>query len=241
MITAYDDIIAHIKKKTFQNKVLLSFSGGKDAWGTWIATREHFEIIPFYYYVVPGLEIIDEYLAECEKRLGRIRQYPHPMLYDMLNGCCFQPPSRVRALERMELPTFTKDTLHRCVEEDCGLPEFSTYAALGLRAADSIMRGSYFKNHGPINDKRKVFSPIFDWNKARLLEELRRNDVKLSREYAFFGRTMDGPVLLYTWGLKKYAPRDYARVLEFFPLLESEVWRYERVLAQRGNHVAEPL
>lgn len=235
MITAFDDIIAHVQQKTFENKVLLSFSGGKDAWGTLVAIKDHFEIIPFYYYIVPGLDIIDEYLARCEKRLGRIRRYPHPMLYNMLNSCTSQSPARIWAIEHMALPTFDKDYLHRCVENDAGLPEFSAYTALGLRAADSIMRGSYFKNHGAVSEKRKVFSPIWDWNKARLLDELKRHDVKLSREYALFGRTMDGPVLLYSWGLKKYAPRDYARLLEWFPMLEAEVWRYERYLAKGGS------
>lgn len=235
MIDTFDDLIAHVQKKTYENNVLLSFSGGKDAWGTWIAIREHFEITPFYYYIVPGLEFIDEYLAKCEQRLGcHIRQYPHPMLYDMLTSCTSQAPQRIWALEHMGLPRFDKDFLHRCVEQDAGFPEKSCYVALGLRAADSIMRGSYFKNFGPVDDKRKVFSPIWNWKKDRLLDALKRENIKLSREYAWFGRTFDGPVLLYSWGLKKYAPRDYARLLEWFPMLEGEVWRYERHLEQGG-------
>lgn len=235
MITTFDDIITHVREKTFENKVLISFSGGKDAWGTWLAINDQFdEVVPFYYYIVPGLEIIDDYLAECEKRVGRIRRYPHPMLYDMLTSCTSQSPTRVWALEHMGLPRFDKDFLHRCVERDLGYPEQSMYVALGLRAADSIMRASAFKRNGPVNDKRKVFSPIYDWNKAKLLDVLRANNVTLSKEYAFFGRTMDGPVLLYSWGLKQHAPRDYARLLEFFPMLEAEVWRYERHLRQEG-------
>ena len=235
MITTFDEMIAHVQEKTYENNVLLSFSGGKDAWGTWIAIRDHFNVTPFYYYIVPGLEIIDEYLSRCEKRVGKIRQYPHPMLYDMLTSCTAQAPQRCWTIEHLELPRFTKDDLHRCVENDCGFPEKSCYVALGLRAADSIMRGSYFKKHGPVDDKRKVLSPIWDWNKARLLEELKTDGVKLYKEYEFFGRTFDGPVLLYSWGLKKHSPRDYARLLEWFPMLEAEVWRYERHLAKGGN------
>ena len=235
MITTYEDMIAHVQEKTYQRKILLSFSGGKDAWGTWIATREHFEITPFYYYIVPHLEFIDDYLGRCEKRLGcRIRQYPHPMLYDMLTSCTFQPPQRIWALEHMGLQTFDKDMLHRCIESDVGFPNHSVYVALGLRAADSIMRSSHFKMHGPVDDKRKVFSPIFDWKKDRLLAALKKEGIKLSKEYRWFGRTFDGPVLLYSWGLKKYAPRDYARLLEWFPMIESEVWRYERHLKTNG-------
>lgn len=232
MITSFDEIISHVHKKTYKNNVLLSFSGGKDAWGTWIAIRDKVEITPFYYYIVPGLEIIDEYLAKCEKRVGKILQYPHPMTYQMLTSCTLQSPQRTWALEHMGLPRFSKDDLHRCVEADSGFPENSCYTALGLRAADSIMRSSYFKAHGPVDDKRKVFSPIFNWNKARLVEALCAEKIVLSREYELFGRTLDGPVLLYSWGLKQHAPRDYARLLEFFPMLEAEVWRYERHLSQ---------
>ena len=236
MITTYAELISHVQDRTFEKNILLSFSGGKDAWGTWIATRDHFEITPFYYYIVPHLEFIDEYLSRCEKRLGcHIRQYPHPMLYDMLTSCTMQAPQRVWAIEHMGLPRFDKDFLHRCVEGDAGFPESSCYVALGLRAADSIMRGSYFKNFGPVDDKRKTFSPIWDWKKDKLVDALKKDGIKLSKEYLWFGRTFDGPVLLYSWNLKKYAPRDYARLLEWFPMLESEVWRYERMLKNGGK------
>lgn len=240
MITTFDELAAHVQSKTFNNKALLSFSGGKDAWGTWLAIRDHFEVIPFFYYIVPGLEFVDEYLARCEKHMGcPIRQYPHPMLYTMLRTCTAQTPDRCWAIEHMGLAEFDKDDLHRFVEADTGLPHFSCYTALGLRAADSIQRGTYFKRRGPVNDERKVFSPIWDWNKARLLEALKKEGIALSPEYAWFGRSFDGPVLLYSWGLKKYAPRDYARLLEWFPMLESEVWRYERHRTQGGSAHAE--
>ena len=227
----FEEMIDHVHKETFEKNVLLSFSGGKDAWGTWIAIKNQgFNIHPFYYYIVPGLEIIDEYLHECEKIVGKIRKYPHPMLYDMLTTCTMQPPQRIWALEHMDLPRFTKDDLHRYIEMDLDLPDDSCYVALGLRAADSIMRGSYFKRHGAVNSERKVFSPIWDWNKAKLIDELKKAKIKLSREYDLFGRTMDGPVLLYSWNLKQHAPRDYQKLLEWFPMLETEIWRYERSL-----------
>lgn len=241
MITTYDDLISHVQARTHEGRhILLSFSGGKDAWGTWLATRDHFEITPFYYYMIPHLEFIDDYLARCEKRMGcRIRQYPHPMLYDMLTSCTMQAPQRIWALEHMDLPRFKMDFLNRCAEADAGFPKNSCYVALGLRAADSIMRGTYFKTHGPVDDKNKKFSPIWNWKKDRLVAALKKEGIKLSKEYEWFGRSFDGPVLLYSWNLKKYAPKDYARLLEWFPMLESEVWRYERFLENGGKKNAE--
>lgn len=236
MIDNFDDLIRHVQAKTHENHVLLSFSGGKDAWGTWLAIRDRFEIHPFYYYIVPDLEFVDEYLAHCEKVLGkRILQYPHPVTNDMLNGCTFQPPNRVWALQHLDPILYDNDPIHRCTESDSGLPEFSCYAALGLRAADSIMRSSYFKKYGPVDDKRKVFSPIWNWNKERLITELKRHGIKLSKEYVWFGRSLGCPILLYTWGLKQHAPKDYQRLLDWFPMLEAEVWRYERYLKNGGS------
>ena len=67
------EIIRYVRERTPDGHVLLSFSGGKDAWATWLGIRDHFEpekITPFYYYLVPGLEFIEEYLEYAEKVLG---------------------------------------------------------------------------------------------------------------------------------------------------------------------------
>ena len=37
------EIIQHVKERTPGGHVLLSFSGGKDAWATWLGIREHFD------------------------------------------------------------------------------------------------------------------------------------------------------------------------------------------------------
>lgn len=239
MITTHNELIAHVKKKTWKNNVLLSFSGGKDAWATWIAIRDHFEVTPFFYYIVPHLSFIDEYMAYCEKKLGcKIWQYPHPGTMEMLFSFSFQPPERSFLLfEYMGLKEpFSKEECAKSCEADSGKPVDSCYTALGLRAADSIMRATHFRTHGPVNDKTKKFSPVWDWKKPRLIEALKKDNIKLSKEYLWFGRTMDTPVLLYLWNLKKYSPEDYKKVLEFFPLLESEIWRYERFLKNGGRN-----
>ena len=231
MITDYKEIIKHVKKNTYKNNVLLSFSGGKDAWCTWITTKDHFELTPFYYYIIPGVEFIEEHLRNCEKIIGkRIRQYPHPMTYNMFYNCVFQPPGRKWIIECTDIPDFDKDVLNRSVEIDAGFPDFSCYTALGLRAADSIMRGTAFKNYGAVNVAKKTFSPAWDWKKDKLVSEIKRHNLPLSKEYKFFGRTMDGPVLLYSYQLKKHFPSEYKRLLEYFPFLESEIFRYERIL-----------
>jgi hypothetical protein len=46
-----------------------------------------------------------------------------------------------------------------------------------------------------------------------------------------FGRSFDGIDLRFVVPLKERRPADYRRVLEWFPLVEAAVWKYERSLA----------
>jgi hypothetical protein len=43
-----------------------------------------------------------------------------------------------------------------------------------------------------------------------------------------FGRSFDGLDLRFLVPLKKHRPKDYAKVLEWFPLADLEVFRWER-------------
>ena len=50
------DFVANRQKKT-----LLAFSCGKDAVAAWLAIRDKFEeVIPYYLYLVPQFEFVDE-------------------------------------------------------------------------------------------------------------------------------------------------------------------------------------
>lgn len=226
----YEQILAEVRDKAPEGKVLLSFSGGKDAWGVWLALRDHFDLQPFYYYLVPGLEFIEDYLAYAERKLGKhVLRLPNPRLADMLREYVYQPPERWPVLQAANLPKFSFDDLSRAAEDAVGWPE-GCWTALGVRAADSVRRAMLFKTHGAINDKRRYFYPIWDWKKDRLLEEITRAGIKLPVDYKLFGRTFDGVYLLYLWNIKKHFPRDYARILQWFPDADMEVWRYEQSL-----------
>ena len=56
------------------------------------------------------------------------------------------------------------------------------------------------------------------------------NDL-LPVDYHMFGRTFDGIDYRFLAPLKKNRPADYQKVLDWFPLAEMEVWRYERAQA----------
>jgi len=216
-----------VREATTHDKALLSFSLGKDSWAAWLGARDYFDFTPYYLYLVPGLEFVDEYIAYAERKLGtKIVQLPHPAFYRWINNCTYQPPERLRTIWAVGWPAFDYDDMRAAVIEDCGLPD-DVWTATGVRAADSPMRrASLIKNRG-VNANRRYFYPVWDWNKERLLAELVANDIRLPVDYKVFGRSFDGLDLRFLIKIKEHFPRDYQRILDWFPLVDMEMARYE--------------
>lgn len=208
---------------------MIAFSTGKDAIAAWLAIRDSFEAVhPYYLYLVPGLEFVEESLAYYERFFGqRIRRLPHPALHRWINTFTFQPPERLAVIEQAQLPMHTYADIRQVMIEDCGLPE-SCLVADGVRAADSPMRRIAIARHGAISRAQGRYHPIWDWKKADLVECFKKHGVKLPVDYKIFGRSFDGLDLRFLLPLKRHRPDDYRRVLEWFPLAELEVFRWER-------------
>lgn len=208
--------------------VMLSFSCGKDSIAAWLAIRGRFEkIVPFYMYLIPDLEFVEESLLYYERFFdSRISRYPSPSLYRMLNNCVFQPPERIRVVDEVGLPDFDRDDVQQVCAEDNALPA-SCFTAIGNRISDNLVRRMAYRRSGAINHTRKTFWPIFDWTNDDLRKSFRASGVKLPIDYSMFGRSFDGLNIRYLWPIKQKFPRDYARILELFPLADLEVYRYE--------------
>ena len=204
---------------------MLAFSTGKDSIAAWLAMRPHFRrIVPYYMYLVPGLQFVERSLAYYEEWFGcQIIRVPHPSLYRWLNACIFQPPERVRIIERLNLPEPEYIDIQNAMRQDYGLA--GAYVATGVRAADSPIRRMALTRHGSINHDKMQFWPVWDWNKARLIEEIESAGVKLPVEYRWFGRSFDGLDYRFLEPLKRFAPDDYERILQWFPLADVEIAR----------------
>lgn len=224
-----DEMITEIHSKS--PTVMLSFSRGKDAWGVWCAIKDKIDFVPFHYYCgPPDLEFIQESLAYAEKKMGkRIINLPAPAMYNLLSpeGCVAQPPHRVLPLLMLDLHPFTFEDVQNAAIAKAGLPD-TTFTALGVRAKDSARRALFFKTHGPISETRKKFYPIWDWDKQKLLSELKRHDVKLPIDYTLFGRSFDGLYYMYLAKIRDTFPRDYQKILDYFPFIDMEIYRYEK-------------
>lgn len=206
---------------------LLSFSCGKDSIASWLSMREKFEVHPFFMYLVPDLEFVEASLDYYERFFGqKIARYPNSNLYRMLNELVYQPPNRIKAVWRTGLPAFDRDDVAQCFRDDYKLPTDS-YVAIGNRITDNLTRRMSYKKTGAVNENRKTFWPVFDWKNDDLVSCFRHHGVRLPIDYRMFGRTFDGLGVRYLYPIKQLFPRDFEKILEWFPLADLEVWRYE--------------
>lgn len=207
--------------------VLLAFSCGKDAIASWLALRESgVEVVPYYMYYVPGLRFVEESLSRFEDTFGhRIARYPHPSLYRWLNAFVFQAPERLAIIEAAQLPAPTYEQVVDLIREDHGLDR-DTWVADGVRAADSIVRRTSIKTHGPMKPKGRKVSVVWDWQVAEVRERIAAEGIDLPPDYEWFGRSFDGMDRRFLEPLSVHAPDDFERILEWFPLADLELIRH---------------
>lgn len=209
---------------------ILAFSTGKDSIAAWLQMRKYFKrIVPYYCYCVPRLEFVEKSLAYYEDFFGtHIYRLPHRSLYRWLRGMVFQSPPHVTKVEALDLPGEEYDDamIGELVRELGRLPD-GAYVGTGVRMADSPMRRVGLMTHGCINHNQKRFYPVYDWKKADLLAAFDESGVKLPPDYKLFGRTFDGIDYRFLKPIKEHYPKDYEKILEWFPLAELEIMRRE--------------
>lgn len=229
-----EQVIAQIRSVT--PDTLLAFSCGKDSIASWLAIRDHFDtIVPFYMYLIPGnLSFIEESLQYYEDFFDtKIVRMPHDSLYRMLNGMTFQPPERLRFMQRLDLQEPNREDTAYAVAYDNDLDADEVFTAIGVRQNDSIQRRLAIQKHGAINATQRHYYPVYDWSKQRLIDEIKKAGVKLPVDYNLFGRSFDGLDLRFIYQIKKHYPLDYQKILEWFPMVEVEIYRYE--FAMKGH------
>ena len=222
-----DDLIAEYKER-YGEKTLIAFSRGKDSIAVALALRDKIDMIPFYYDDLPGMEFVEESLAYYEKHLfgRRILRMPHPAFYRHLRDGMFQTLGRAQILAASSLPRLEHSDVVKMVKEQEGI-EGDILSATGIRALDNAVRFISIRKHGAIRPTAGNWAPIWDWTKGRLFEEIERSGISLPPDYSFLPRSFDGFSYLYLIPLREHYPNDYKRLLEWFPLAEAEMLRYE--------------
>ena len=232
-----EQVVYKIRERT--DTILLSFSTGKDSIAAWLELRKpqygFKRIIPAYLYTVPGLEFVEESLRYYEDFFQtEIHRMPHECFYRFMNGLIWQPPEHCRIIELSLFPLPSLDDILSYLAQDMGFQE-RPWAATGVRAADSPIRRAAISKYGAINEKRRTFFPVWDWNKERLISEITAAGVKLPVDYRVWGRSFDGLDRRFMEPMRKHFPKDYARILEFFPLVDADIYRKEFFGGKTGN------
>src|SRR4051812_8860134 len=115
--------------------VLVSYSGGKDSLCVMdMCVRTFKRVEAFHMYLIPGLECIEQILAEAHVRWGikSIRQYPHPLLRAALLAGLYCP----NHYSRDDLPEWKLFDVY-----NIAMSESQTdLVATGAKKADSIWR-----------------------------------------------------------------------------------------------------
>ncbi len=112
------------------------------------------------------------------------------------------------------------------VKEECGVP-LDTWTATGVRVADNPLRQIAVKQAGAYNSDLRTFMTVYDWKKARVLEEITTAGVGLPVDYAVWGRSFDGLDWRFLQPLRDKFPADYEKVRALFPLVDLEFYRKE--------------
>lgn len=214
--------------------VLVAYSGGKDAMAAVVALREAgIDMVLAHLYPIPGrepgrpLQFVEDGLRRHEDELGlQIHRYPHPSFYRWIEQNTFMAPERLQINENSAIPPPTFDEMWKMIRADLDLPP-DTWVADGVRAADSIVRRASFVKHGVMKPKSHKVSPVCDWLKAEVYAAIERGGLTLPVDYEWFGRSFDGIDYRFLAPMREHAPDDYARVLEWFPLADLEIFRVE--------------
>lgn len=225
-------------RDTKGNKVLLSFSRGIDSLATWLYLRENdFEVVPYWLYHIPGLEFQLREIEYYEKFFGTsIYRLPCPQCYRWLNGGVWMPPEQLATILALDLPIYNYCVIDNLVADDAGLIKDNDFVhgkpwcAMGIRRTENLLRITLIDQGGVMGSKyRMFFYPIWDWRIADVCEIIKRYNVKISVEYPMFGQTTDIMIYARFRQIRDRFPEDWKRILEWHPLAEAELFRYEQI------------
>ncbi len=223
-----------LARQLYGDTLLLQFSCGKESIALWLWLREaapDLTIVPYWMYLVPDLGYQARALDYYESYFGcHIRRLPHPALYQMLNSTAWQPPETLAVLAALRLQEYDFADIENLLAADLGLDQ--PLIAVGIRAKDYLERLRLVNQMGVIGfGRRRFLYAIWDWSIQQVGQAILDAGIKLPVDYQMFGRTVTALNYRRLVEVKRRYPEDYQKILDWFPLIEAEVFRYERLAA----------
>lgn len=225
-----DQLVARVKEYG-GDTILLSFSMGKDSLAMWLYLRDKgFKIIPYFLHWVPGMSYVEKPLAYYEQFFGqKILRLPHPLFYNMVRTWAYQEPHVISTVMSFDMLTdYDYASIDDTIAAWHGPKDPLPFCAIGMRSADNMERRRLIQQQGSIGIKRRrYYYAIWDWNVEQVSRIIVEAKCALPPDYKHWGRTLTAYHYQYLSLMRQAFPADYAKMLQWFPLLELEFFRYE--------------
>lgn len=201
------------------DSVIVGFSGGKDSIVTLDLCFRYFKrVVPFFMYLVPGLEFQEKMLRWYENKYKtEIIRIPHFEVSEFLKYGSF-------TLYDHNVDVVGITDTYEYIRQKTGIH----WIAAGERCADSIVRNAMIKQSGSIDYKRGRFYPIAYWKKNDVMQYIKLRRLYLSPEQKKLGfsfRSLSGNELAV---IKEHYPDDYKKILRVYPFAGAAVERFEK-------------
>lgn len=196
------------------DSVLVSFSGGKDSVVTLDLCVKHFKCVEaFFMYEVQGLSFQESILRFYEDKYGLpIHRIPSFYLSKRLRYGLFRPYD-------YSVPVLSIKDIYEYMRDMTDL----YWIAGGERINESLWRRGMLKATGTIDAKRGRLYPIAEWTKKEIMAYIRQNKLKVGIDSARLGFSFGSFLGNDLEIIKKYFPQDYAKIKEWFPLVDASI------------------
>jgi len=221
--------VAELAKNQNIDNVTIGFSTGKDSVvGLSLLKKANINVIPIYFYIVPGLEFIEKNIALYEKLFDvKVIQLPHPILYDYMRHQDWQSWQKTVDMSQIKLKKTTFKYLTSRYLETKNLNSTFIYDCNCMKAADSFNRRILLTKKPYICEENKIIYLTKDFTDKDIFSYLKENNIPLTDDYKIFGRSWDGLSYHFLTGVKYYYPNDYEKIKQMFDLIDIELFRYK--------------
>lgn len=222
-------IIRRVRKET-DTAVLFYSAGGKDSTALLdMLSKEFNRVICYYMYIIPKLDHIRPYIKWAEHYGNvEVREILHNQ-WDALKHegmfCDADPTLKIRKIGEIE----------EMVREETG----QHYAFSGMKGVDGYMKRMRLKRFAKteyITEKGMVY-PLAEWTNKEVLKYIELKNLIKPFRYSWYensasqGFCIKLPILLM---MQERYPRDFDKMLEYFPYCEKLLFDYERGIVPNG-------
>lgn len=196
------------------DRVLVSFSGGKDSVVTLDLCMRHFKFVEgFFMYQVQGLSFQEAIIRYYEDKYSiPIHRIPHFEMSGWLRYGLFRNPD-------FSVPVVSVKQTYDYMRDNTDI----WWIAAGERIADSVWRRAMIKSSGTIDAKRGRFYPIAEWEKQDVLAYIRQRKLRVGAESSKLGFSFRSFMPADLRAIRENFPDDYARIREWFPLVDVSI------------------